>query len=165
MFDSFRSFFLVVFQLHLLIYPVPISLRLHSAPMAVITTLTGLISIFKSYPSIADLSLYLGLLSQHTEIFSRPPPLKLPILTSDMRYLFLSFSMLAYATFLGPAFLHLWLYAGSGNANFFYAITLVYSLAQVILVADALYAMLRVEWAKREMEGKEIPPETVVMQI
>ena len=63
-----------------------------------------------------------------------------------MKYVFLSFSMLAYATFLGPAFLHLWLYAGSGNANFFYAITLVYSLAQVILVGDALHATLQAEW-------------------
>ena len=54
--------------------------------------------------------------------------------------------MLSYASLLGPAFLHLWIYAGSGNANFFYAITLVYSLAQIILVADALYAMVRVDW-------------------
>jgi phosphatidylinositol glycan class U len=70
-----------------------------------------------------------------------------------MRYVFLAFSMLSYATLLGPAFLHLWIYAGSGNANFFYAITLVYSLAQIILVMDALYAMVRVDWETHE--GKE----------
>jgi GPI-anchor transamidase subunit U len=70
-----------------------------------------------------------------------------------MRYVFLSFSMLSYASLLGPAFLHLWIYAGSGNANFFYAITLVYSLAQIILVSDALYAMVRVDWEKHE--GKD----------
>jgi phosphatidylinositol glycan class U len=58
--------------------------------------------------------------------------------------------MLSYAALLGPAFLHLWIYAGSGNANFFYAITLVYSLAQIILVADALYGMLRVDWEQHE---------------
>jgi GPI-anchor transamidase subunit U len=71
-----------------------------------------------------------------------------------MRYIFLAFAMLSYAVLLGPAFLHLWIYAGSGNANFFYAITLVYSLAQIILVADALYAMIRVDW--EENEGKEL---------
>jgi GPI-anchor transamidase subunit U len=70
-----------------------------------------------------------------------------------MRYVFLSFSVLSYVTLLGPAFLHLWVYAGSGNANFFYAITLVYNLAQIILVGDALYAMVRVDW--EEHEGKE----------
>ena len=71
-----------------------------------------------------------------------------------MRYIFLAFAMLSYAVLLGPAFLHLWIYAGSGNANFFYAITLVYSLARIILVADALYAMIRVDW--EENEGKEL---------
>jgi len=70
-----------------------------------------------------------------------------------MRYVFLAFSMLSYSALLGPAFIHLWIYAGSGNANFFYAITLVYSLAQIILVADALYAMVRVDWEQHE--GKE----------
>lgn len=78
-----------------------------------------------------------------------------------MRYGFLSFAMLSYASLLGPAFLHLWIYAGSGNANFFYAITLVYSLAQIILVADALYAMVRVDWEMNEgkeagIQGKEV---------
>ena len=71
-----------------------------------------------------------------------------------MRYVFLAFSMLSYSFLLGPAFLHLWMYAGSGNANFFYAITLVYSLAQIILVSDALYSMLRLDWERNE--GKEL---------
>ena len=76
------------------------------------------------------------------------------MLMIDMRYIFLAFSMVSYAVLLGPAFLHLWMYAGSGNANFFYAITLVYSLAQIILVADALYAMVKVDW--EDNEGKEL---------
>jgi len=74
MFDSFRSFFLVVFQLHLLIYVIPLTIRLYTNPLAIITTLMGIISIFKSYPSVSDLSVYLGLLSLHTNIFSRIPP-------------------------------------------------------------------------------------------
>lgn len=138
--------------------------------MAICTTLMGIISIFKSYPSVADLALYLALLSLHTDIFPRtllipfPSHPRLPsphsvffflvgMLMVGMRYVFLAFSMLSYASLLGPAFLHLWIYAGSGNANFFYAITLVYSLAQIILVGDALYAMVRVDWEK--YEGKE----------
>src|SRR5437762_8349867 len=69
MFDSFRSFFLCVFQLHLLIYVAPLCIRLHRNPLAICTTLLGVISIFKSYPSVADLALYLGMLSLHVEIF------------------------------------------------------------------------------------------------
>jgi GPI-anchor transamidase subunit U len=113
----------------------------------------GIISIFKSYPSVSDLAIYLALLSLQTDIFPRTTPPKNRELIVGMRYIFLAFSMLSYAALLGPAFLHLWIYAGSGNANFFYAITLVYSLAQVILVADALYAMVRTDWEQHE--GKD----------
>jgi phosphatidylinositol glycan class U len=75
-----------------------------------------------------------------------------------MRYKFFAVSTLLYATLLGPAFYHLWIYAGSGNANFFYAITLVWSLALSIIVGDSLFAVLRDEWEveRPEMRGKEI---------
>jgi phosphatidylinositol glycan class U len=78
-FDSFRSFFLVVFQLHLLIYVAPLCIRLHRRPLSIITTLVGIISISKSYPSVSDLSLYLALLSLETDIFPRTPPPKQPL--------------------------------------------------------------------------------------
>ena len=74
-----------------------------------------------------------------------------------MRYTFIAVAALLYASFLGPAFYHLWVYAGSGNANFFYAITLVWSLGLSIVVADSMYAVLRDEWEfeRPEMRGKE----------
>lgn len=74
------------------------------------------------------------------------------------RYTFFAASALLYATLLGPAFYHLWIYAGSGNANFFYAITLVWSLGLTILVADLIFAALRDEWEHDhpEMKGKEV---------
>lgn len=72
-FDSFRPFFLVVFQLHLIIYIWPLCIRLYRQPLFILTTLLGLISIFKSYPSISDLALYLALLSLNTQIFSCIP--------------------------------------------------------------------------------------------
>lgn len=75
-----------------------------------------------------------------------------------MRNSFFAVSALLYATFLGPAFYYLWIYAGSGNANFFYAITLVWSLALSAIVADSLFAVLRDEWEveRPEMKGQEI---------
>ena len=71
-----------------------------------------------------------------------------------MRYTFISISTLLYATLLGPAFYHLWIYAGSGNANFFYAITLVWSLGLVLMIADSIFAVLRDEWEFERPEGK-----------
>jgi phosphatidylinositol glycan class U len=66
--------------------------------------------------------------------------------SSTHRYPFPALAALLYATLLGPAFHYLWLYAGSGNANFFYAITLVWNLALLILETDFVYACLRDEW-------------------
>ncbi|OAL74394.1 GPI transamidase component PIG-U [Trichophyton violaceum] len=124
-FDPFREFFL--------------------GPLFVMTCLLGIFAIFKPYPGISDVSIYLSFLSLYRHIF----PL--------MRYTFLSVSALLYASLLGPIFYHLWIYAGSGNANFFYAITLVWSLGLSILVADSLYAVLRDEWDEErpEVRGKE----------
>jgi phosphatidylinositol glycan class U len=75
-----------------------------------------------------------------------------------MRYTFLALATIMYASTLGPAFYYLWIYAGSGNANFFYAITLVWSLGLSIIVGDSLYAALRDELdvERPELRGKEV---------
>lgn len=146
MFDSFREFFLCVFQLHLLIYVGGLCIRLRKQPLFAIITTLGISAIFKSYPSIGDTALYLSLLTLYRHIF----PL--------MRYTFFAISTLLYATLLGPAFYYQWIYTGSGNANFFYAITLVWCLAITVIVADALFAVLRDEWEieRPEMKGKDV---------
>lgn len=145
-FDSFREFFLGVFWLHLVGYVGGLTIRLRRQPLFVITSLVGIFAIFKPYPSIADVSLYFALLPLYRHL----SPLT--------RYTFFAASALLYATLLGPAFYHLWIYAGSGNANFFYAITLVWSLGLTILVADLIFAGLRDEWEydNPAMKGKEV---------
>jgi len=146
MFDSFRNFFLGVFWIHLSSYVGGLTLRLRRQPLFVLTLLLGIFAIFKPYPSVSDVSLFFGLLPLYRHVF----PL--------MRYTFLASSAILYASLLGPAFYYLWIYAGSGNANFFYAITLVWSLGLSVLVADALFAVLRDEWEveRPEMKGREI---------
>jgi phosphatidylinositol glycan class U len=146
MFDSFRNFFLGVFWLHLSSYVGGLTIRLRTQPLFVLTILLGIFSIFKPYPSISDTSLFLAMLPLYRHVF----PL--------MRYTFVESSIILYATLLGPAFYYLWIYAGSGNANFFYAITLVWSLGLSVLIGDVLYAVLRDEWEveRPEMKGKEI---------
>ena len=116
MFDSFRNFFLGVFWIHLASYVGGLTIRIRRQPLFVLTILLGIFTIFKPYPSISDMSLFLAMLPLYRHVF----PL--------MRYTFLAISTVLYAIALGPAFYYLWIYAGSGNANFFYAITLVWSL-------------------------------------
>ncbi|KAF2751881.1 PIG-U-domain-containing protein [Sporormia fimetaria CBS 119925] len=146
MFDSFREFFLGVFWLHVASYAPGLTLRLRKQPLFAAATLTGIFAIFTPYPSIADAALYLSLLPLFRHLF----PL--------MRYSFLAAAAILYASFLGPAFYHLWIYAGSGNANFFYAITLVWSLGLSVIVGDSLYAALRDEFdvERPELRGKEV---------
>ncbi|KAF2264385.1 CDC91 cell division cycle 91-like protein [Lojkania enalia] len=146
MFDSFREFFLGVFWVHVASYMPGLTIRLRKQPLFVATTLTGIFAIFTPYPSIADAALYLSLVPLFRHLF----PL--------MRYTFLASSTILYASFLGPAFYYLWIYAGSGNANFFYAITLVWSLGLSVVVGDSLYAALRDELdvERPELRGKEV---------
>lgn len=146
MFDSFRAFFLAVFWLHLSCYVAGLSIRIRHQPLAVITLLLGIFAIFKPYPSISDTSLFLAFLPLFRHLF----PL--------MRYTYVASATILYSSFLGPAFYHLWIYAGSGNANFFYAITLVWSLGQTLLVSDLTFAVLRDEWEveRPEMAGKDV---------
>ncbi len=62
--------------------------------------------------------------------------------------MYLSLSAQAYCVVLGPLFFNSWVYAGSGNANFYYAITLVWTVSQIMFVVDLIYAYIRREWEK-----------------
>lgn len=144
MFDSFRSFFLAVFWLHMAAYSPVLTLRLHTQPLAVVVMLMGIFAVLQPYANVGDAGVWLSTLS----VFAH--------LAELSRYPFPALSALLYTTFLGPAFYYLWIYAGSGNANFFYAITLVWSLALSVLLGDFLYAVLRDEWEveRPEMKGR-----------
>ena len=51
--------------------------------------------------------------------------------------------MLAFSIGLLPTFYYCWIYSGAGNANFFYSITLLYAITQIILVSDVSIAKLK----------------------
>lgn len=146
MFDAFREFFLGVFWLHMLAYSVPFCLRLHKQPLAAVVCMLGVIAVFQPYANVGDAGCWLACLSMYGHLFA---------LSSAHRYSFPAMAALLYAALLGPAFHYLWIYAGSGNANFFYAITLVWSLALLVLLTDFVYALLRDEWESERPSGKD----------
>ncbi|KAJ8329871.1 hypothetical protein O5D80_002063 [Batrachochytrium dendrobatidis] len=135
-FDQFRTFFLAVFHITAIIFIMPVTLRLRKHPLFVAFMLAGFSALFKSYPSIADSSLFISLSALYPEVFKYA------------RNTFFAVNALLYASVLGPLFFNLWIYSGAGNANFFYAITLVFALAQVMYLVDFSFAMLRREWEK-----------------
>ena len=55
-----------------------------------------------------------------------------------------------HASLLLPLFYHLWLVQGTGNANFFYASTLVFACANGAALIDCLWAGLRVAIGEAE---------------
>ncbi|KAF9182794.1 hypothetical protein BGZ51_004448 [Haplosporangium sp. Z 767] len=140
MFDQFRPFFIIVFQIHVFIFAAPISIKLRNHPLFVAFLLSTVMGTFKGYPSVGDASLYLGLLPLCSEIFKY------------MRYSFLIANLFMYSSLLAPIFWYLWVYVGSGNANFFYAIGLVYGIGEIILMVDTTYAIMR-----RDFEAQSPP--------
>ena len=55
-----------------------------------------------------------------------------------MRFLFVVANVIVFCTVLTPIMWHLWIYAGSGNANFFFALTIVINAASTFLAIDLL---------------------------
>ncbi|ODV90356.1 hypothetical protein CANCADRAFT_31350 [Tortispora caseinolytica NRRL Y-17796] len=134
MFDFFMPFFLSVFNLHVFIYSLPLTIRLRHDPLFAAVTVLGLHAMFKPYPSIGDISLYLSLLPLYSRIYTQ------------LKYAWVALLALAYASILTPTFYHLWIVLGSGNANFFYAITLTYVIAMTTIISDTLWAVLRLQF-------------------
>ncbi|KAF8635214.1 hypothetical protein AX17_003990 [Amanita inopinata Kibby_2008] len=131
MFDHFRSFFLMVFSVHILIYVIPICIKFQYDPLYASFNILGALGIFKAYPTLADSGLFISMIAVFPEIY---PYLRHPIVTT---YLHL------HALLLMPLFHSLWLKQGTGNANFFYASTLVFACANGAALIDCIWAGLR----------------------
>ena len=61
-----------------------------------------------------------------------------------MRYPIVTTLLHLHAFLLMPLFHHLWVSTGTGNANFFYASTLVFGLANGGALLDFIWAGLRI---------------------
>ncbi|XP_041454482.1 phosphatidylinositol glycan anchor biosynthesis class U protein-like [Lytechinus variegatus] len=141
MFEHFRTFFLWVFQINVFIYIAPLAIKMREHPLFVMLVQCIVITIFKSYPSVGDTTVYLSLLPVWSHTFHY------------FRNTLVVGVMMLLASVLCPVIWHLWIYAGSANANFFFAFTLIYNTAQIFLVTDLVFAFLRREFAlKHGME-------------
>ncbi|KAG8815528.1 hypothetical protein FRC18_001460 [Serendipita sp. 400] len=136
MFDHFRNFFLMVFTAFATIATIPLTLKFQHDPLYAIYLVIGTISLFKSYPTMADSGLFLTLISIFPEVW---PHLRHPLPTV-MWHL--------YASTLLPLFNNLWLGQGTGNSNFFYAATLVFGVANGAAFLDSVWAGLAVPYGE-----------------
>jgi GPI-anchor transamidase subunit U len=121
--------------------------------------MTGILAIFKAYPTLSDPGLFFTLLSLFPETFARTLYRYLSgrCLTpfTDLRYPIVTTLLQLHASLLLPLFNHLWLSQGTGNANFFYASTLVFGVANGAALLDCMWAGLRVAIGEPK-EGYEV---------
>ncbi|ESN92106.1 hypothetical protein HELRODRAFT_187585 [Helobdella robusta] len=137
LFEHFRLFFVCVFQIHAFLYVLPLSCRLVADPFFAAYLSIAFTCVFKSYPSYGDMALWGSMIFLWSHTFRH------------LRSSFLSLITLIVATILGPVLWHLWMYAGSANANFYFASSLAISAAQVFIIFDLLFA-----YQKRKLELK-----------
>ncbi len=143
MFDHFRTFFTFVFQINAFIYAIPMTVRLRHDPVVDLLLQVSFLSILKSYPNVGETGFYLSLLPVLAYLF--------PLMRNFLVYS----CMILFSTILAPVMYYLWLGSGGGNANFYYAITIVFSVGQVFLLVDILYAHLKRDFIKTN--GADVP--------
>ena len=83
---------------------------------------------------MADTAFYMALLPMWRHLFVY------------MRNEFVAGIMFVVGVVLAPLMWYLWIAAGSANANFYFAITLVICASQVFLLTDLLLAFIRREF-------------------
>ncbi|GJY84873.1 phosphatidylinositol glycan anchor biosynthesis class U protein isoform X1, partial [Tanacetum coccineum] len=129
-FDFFRNFFLIVFHINIFFMVLPLAIRLYHRPCFLAFVYIAIVSILKSYPSVGDSALYLGLLALFVNALA------------DMQFSFFLFSGYLGTLLLSPVMHNLWIWRGTGNANFYFATAMAYACFQIILVVESVSSML-----------------------
>ncbi|KAI3689571.1 hypothetical protein L2E82_47532 [Cichorium intybus] len=137
-FDFFRNFFLMVFHINILFMVLPLAIRLHHRPCFLAFVYIAITSVLKSYPSVGDSALYLGLLGLFVNALA------------DMHFSFFLFSGYLGTLLLSPVMHNLWIWRGTGNANFYYATAMAYACFQIILVVESVSSMLNHDRALKQ---------------
>uniref|UniRef100_A0A0E0K3S8 GPI transamidase subunit PIG-U family protein n=1 Tax=Oryza punctata TaxID=4537 RepID=A0A0E0K3S8_ORYPU len=130
-FDFFRSFFLIVFNMNIVFMVLPLAIRLKHRPCFLAFVYTAIVAILKSYPSVGDSALYLGLLG----LFANE--------LAEMQFTFFLFFGYIGVSLLSPVMHNLWIWRGTGNANFYFATGLAYTCLQTVLVVESVSSMIK----------------------
>jgi len=129
-FQHFRLLFLFVFQYHVFVYTIPISYKFSRYPMTAFWLLLTIVSALKPYPSLGDVVLYISLF---------------PILGHLMNHMsyktLLATAGIACAC-LFPVMWRMWIWTGTGNANFYFAICVGVAATNGLFITDVMESVL-----------------------
>jgi len=123
-FDQFRVYFVAIVVLVPVIGGVVLSLRLTAWPLLAFAIAHVYILLFSPYPSLPDFIVPVSLLFLHSEHVKH---MRLSLLVLGGQIIGLS---------LAPLLMHEWVVTGAGNANFYYALSLVHMLSFGILMLE-----------------------------
>ncbi|KAM3321859.1 phosphatidylinositol glycan anchor biosynthesis class U protein [Capsicum chacoense] len=143
-FEFFRDFFLIVFHLNILFMILPLAIRLNHRPCFLAFVYMAICSMLKPYPSVGDSALYLALLA----LFFNE--------LAEMQFSFFLFCGYVGVSLLSPVMHNLWIWRGTGNANFYFATGMAYACFQIILVVESVSAMLNHDRKIRKLVAANI---------
>ncbi|PKA58551.1 hypothetical protein AXF42_Ash008838 [Apostasia shenzhenica] len=124
------AFFLILFHVNILFMVLPLAIRLMHRPCFLAFVYITIISMLKSYPSVGDAALYLGLLGLLVNELAK------------MKFSFFLFCGYIEVSLLSPVMHNLWIWRGTRNANFYFATGLGYACLQTVLVVESVSKML-----------------------
>eukprot|EP00946_MAST-07B_sp_MAST-7B-sp1_P004930 g4930.t1 len=125
-FDRFRPYFLFAFNIHPLLYVVPLTLRAWRRPLVLTTILVALSGMLRPYPTIGDMALPCSLGLMCPEVVAR------------MRIKTILIVTMCVCMCLLPTMWFLWIFPGAGNANHYYFSSVTYLLCGLMLVSEFL---------------------------
>lgn len=129
MFQEYKAFFIFVLHVHVCIFTVPLAVRLHHRPFFVCLMQLMFNALLKPYPTIADIAMVFVILPFCSKQLAR--------MQGSIFLVFLT----CLLSVVGPITYNLWIHAGSANANFFYAVTLLWAGTQVMAMLMMLTAI------------------------
>jgi len=137
-FKHYRLFYLFAYQYHTLIYAIPLYIRTRHHPMFLFWINIAIIACFKSYPVVGDIALQMAFIPL---IFDQ---------IRENRYGIILLIAMIFVIVLAPIFWFMWIYYGTGNANFYYAINLVTTTAQVWFITNSLSVVLKNDYLEKK---------------
>jgi phosphatidylinositol glycan class U len=123
--------------------------------MVVVWTMLAIIAAFKAYPAAGDVALYLAVIPlilhlleglcirSHSSTYRIGYLLSLFLSVLELKYGVVVAVGSIFCVILLPVMWRMWIMTGTGNANFYYALTLVIALGQSMLIADVIASVMK----------------------
>lgn len=144
-FPEFRAIFRILFAFHPFLYIHLLVVRLGDVPHRLVASMLGITAIFGRPPSFAALPVLLCCAVSHRTVERRSAG---RLLVTQLIVVAGGVTALAI-----PAAISLWLYAGTGNANFMFFSCLVYNFALALGVLASLTDAARLRKAVKNVCG------------